>query len=241
MLSERKAIVETLQERVRQLETGRQTDCRYVSSGSKAIDSLLPSQGFRRGTLIEWLSSEGGGAGTLALIAAKEACREGSALVVVDYERTFYPPAAAGLGIDLANTIVVCPRNRRDHSWALHQALSCSGVAVVLCWLDQLDSRMFRRLQLAAEKGGGLGLFVRPETVRGSPSWSDVQLLVQALPGAKSSRRLRVELMRCRGGNPGKSVELEIDDETGAIRETDSVHLASELAHSTNSHRSSRA
>jgi len=45
-----------------------------------------------------------------------------------------------------------------------------------LSWLEA------RRLQLAAEQGGGLGLLIRPEAVRHQPSWADVRLLVEPLP-----------------------------------------------------------
>jgi protein ImuA len=230
MLASRQEIVEVLQEQVRQIETERRPADNVNSSGCKGIDRLLPGQGFRRGSLIEWIGHKGSGASTLALIAAKEACREGGALVVVDCERVFYPPAAAGL-INLTNAIVVCPRNQRDHTWALHQALSCSGVAAVLCWPNALNDRTFRRLQLAAEKGGSLGFLMRPTEIIGSPSWSDMQLLVQALPTI-GNRRMRVEVLRCRGGNSGRSVELEFNDETNTM------YLASELANSTTSQRS---
>src|ERR671919_102312 len=60
-------------------------DDRPVSTGSPALDRLLPAGGLRRGTLVEYLASAAGsGAGTLALAAAREACREGRALVILD-------------------------------------------------------------------------------------------------------------------------------------------------------------
>ena len=45
-------------------------DEKLVSSGCESLDQLLPSNGFRRGTLTEWLSDQpGSGAETLSLIA----------------------------------------------------------------------------------------------------------------------------------------------------------------------------
>ena len=38
-------------------------------------------------------------------------------------------------------------------------------------------------MQLAVEQGGGLGLLVRPEAVRGEPSWAETRLLVDKLEG----------------------------------------------------------
>ena len=63
----------------------------------------------------------------------------------------------------------------RDELWALDQALRCPGVSAVWTWIDRLDPPAFRRLQLAAETGRTLGLLVRPASVRGRPTWSDVQ------------------------------------------------------------------
>src|SRR5262249_23139513 len=175
-----------------------------------------------------------------------------------------YPPALANLGFDLSQIIFVRPQNRKDYLWALNQSLACRGVGAVLAWPQRLDDRAFRGLQLAAEKGAGLGLLVRPFSARGEPTWSEVQLWVEPLPtsvGVESAarlnnvrssakgfasyrsaasrssvnridtlRRLRIEILRLRGGKAGSSVELELDDERGILQESRSLHLACELA-----------
>ena len=208
-----------------------------VSTGVAALDALLPRGGLRRGSLVEWLAAApGGGAQMLALLAAREAGREGKSLVVVDRQRRFYPPAAAAWGIDLARLIVIHPASEADELWAIDQALRCRGIAAVWARRDQLDPRDFRRLQLAAESGGTLGLLVRSARARGQPSWADVQLVCSPLaprtvgrpfqavqdgpegPSYTCGWRLHVELTRCRGSHPGQSVELEIDEWTGQIR-----------------------
>ncbi len=240
----RTAILAALTKEVRQLERARVSVEGRVSSGSGRLDAILPEQGFRRATLVEWLgggslgsdplgssppgSAEGSGAATLALVAAREACRSGGMLVTVEPpgSRRFYPPAAAALGVALQRMIVVRPTNSADFQWAVHQALGCPGVAAVVCWTEnltgnssgKLDDRMFRRWQLAAEKGMSLGLLIRPGSAAGNPSWAEVQLRVRSLPTAAeviAPRRLRVEVLRCRGGRAGGSVQLEIDPETG--------------------------
>lgn len=235
MLS-REQIVAALQQQMRLAENAHHAVCEGLTTGIAALDRLLPQGGFRRGTLVEWLSEPGAGAGALALLAAREACREGGALVAIDRPRRLYPPAAARLGIDLERLIVVRPQNQADERWAVHQALSCPAVAAVLCWPEKLDDRTFRRWQLAAERGQSLGLLVRPEQARAQPAWSEVRLLVRGLPvrglpvrrlPAEGNRRLRVEVVHCRGASAEKCVELEFDDATSA------VHLVAELADST--------
>jgi len=265
-------ILEALQEKIRGLESARLPQGEFISTGFAALDRLLPQRGFCRGTLVEWLGAQGGAAGTLAAIVARQACRDGAALVVVDpcsrhtsCAVACYPPALANLGFDFAQIIFVRPQNRKDYLWALNQSLACRGVGAVLSWPQALDDRAFRGLQLAAEKGGGLGLLVRPVHARGQPTWSEVRLWVETLPtsvggeslprlnNVRSSakgfasyktaassrpsfnrtgtlRRLRIELLRSRGGKPNSALELELDDERGTLQESRGLHLACELA-----------
>jgi len=232
-----------------------------ISSGCQGLDRLLPQGGWLRGSLVEWLSeSPGSGAGMLALVAARQAHGEGGAVVVVDRTGTFYPPAAAAWRLDLASTIVVHPASDKDEQWALDQALRCEHTAAVLAWPRRLDGRTFRRLQLAAEASGAVGLLVRPAAAQREPSWADVRLWVapraspRALsngsPRASSSGssrassngssrasssgwQLSVRLLRCRGRFAKKEgqVVVEIDQRTGDIHEARPRHLAAELAH----------
>ncbi|HEV8066925.1 MAG TPA: hypothetical protein VGP76_04250 [Planctomycetaceae bacterium] len=221
-----------------------------VSSGLEILDRLLPDAGFRSGTLIEWIA-EKGSADQLALLAARSALGEDRVLIVIDDEESLYPPAAAALGIDLQRLILVRPGKmaRRgagaetkkrpaaasvktasvETLWALEQALASRGVAVTFCRLEKLSARVFRRLQLSVERGGGLGFLIRPPTARGEPSWSDVRFGVEAMGEGDSSsaRRWRVEVLRCRRGAAGERFALlEYDDATNTVRPIASVSPA---------------
>jgi hypothetical protein len=159
-----------------------------ISTGSPPLDRLLPQPGWPRGSLVEWLSEEpGSGAATLALVAAREAHADGGAVVVIDRAGTFYPPAAAAWRLDLASTIIVHPTSEKDEHWALDQSLRCEHVAAVLAWPRRLDDRTFRRLQLAAESTGALGLFIRSATAQREPSWAAFRLLITSIPPPKKS------------------------------------------------------
>ena len=282
-------LVRSLQEQLRGWERDHRGPAEIVSSGSPALDRLLPDGGFCRGTLVEWLAAnseekkvsgtefrnrgkshqrnshsvpdtffcagQGGGAATLALAIACRACHEAGALVVVDRPRMFYPPAAAGLAIDWKWFVIVRPRNDRDEAWALDQVLRSPGVGSVLCWPQKLTERRFRQMQLAAEAGGTLCLLVRPEEAREEPSWAEMRLLVACqgsevgVPplggrapfnfepqgrrppkGGTPTRRLRIEMIRLRGGAAGGIVELELDEQTGTLYEPSAVDLAPRLA-----------
>ncbi|HEX5104665.1 MAG TPA: hypothetical protein VFV87_12680, partial [Pirellulaceae bacterium] len=160
----RQTVVAVLRRQVQRLEKSLPlADDRPLSTGSPALDALLPGGGLRRGSLVEYLSpGAGSGTGSLALCAAREACAEGRALVVVDRRRTFYPPAAVTWGFDLANLLMLQPADDAAELWAIDQALRCPGVGAVYAPCGALDVRDFRRLQLAAEAGGTLGILLRP-------------------------------------------------------------------------------
>jgi hypothetical protein len=222
----------------------------WVSSGCAAWDASLPQQrGFRRGGLVEWFAvGAGHGAGTLALLVARQACSGGGALIVVDPADDFYPPAAAAYGIDLQQLMVVRPQRMRDVLWTWDQALRCPAVGAVWGWLEAIDDRWFRRLQLASEHAQALGLLLRPGHCRGAPSWAELQLAVAGrspvlLDGSSDSPRAwRVELLRGRGSSAAAvpvSVDLELREPRGQLEvihrtfahETSALHLVSELAH----------
>jgi protein ImuA len=232
---QRTLCLDTLRRRIAGLETAarRHAADPSVPSGCQALDDLLPEKGFCRGTLVEWLSADpGAGAWTLALLAAKLACDGGRMLAIFDHRREFCPPAAVRLGIAPEQLLVIHADTPADNHWAIDQALRSQAVAAALVWPDRLDDRTFRRWQLAAEQSGCLGLLLRPATARSEPSWADVRLLVgwversephhqTARPASYNKRLLRIVLLRCRGGNAGRDLDVELDDETYRLHSLD--------------------
>jgi protein ImuA len=216
----------------------RPRDERPASSGFAAVDRMLPEGGFSRGAIVEYLATgNGSGAGSLALAAAVSATAAGGVLVVVDRERMFYPRAAEAWSSEawsgaFERMLVVRPENENDERWALDQALRCPAVAAALAWPSSTQGKDFRRWQLAAESGGSLGFFVRPDSVRGDPSWAEARLAVTPKCGGlmtdefatnrftNNERRtaprrvLQVELLKCRGRAGGTTAEVAIGDET---------------------------
>src|SRR4051794_12453947 len=178
----RREVLEDLKERLHQLERSHRPQGRTLFSTGSELDGLLPSNGLHAGTLVEWLSEgDGAGAATLALVLTARLLANGGFLLLVDNKHEFYPPAAAALGIPLDQTVIVRPATSGDALWALEQALRCRAVTVALGWIEKLNDRAFRRLQLAAETGGNLGFLLRPASWRAEPSWAELRLLVQAV------------------------------------------------------------
>lgn len=269
--SPREPLIESLREQLGKWKAMTMKDAPGFSSGIAAVDQLLPGGGLRHGMLVEWVGAEGelteeqpssktgikkkgfkgsrsiaplrcSSAATLALLAARQACREGGLLVVIDRPRTFYPPAAATWGVDLGRLIIVRPQNARDELWAVVQALRSPVVAAVWASVDRLDSRAFRRLQLSAEAGRALGVLVRPPSARVQPTWAEVRLEVGPISMVRSplhgnhrihtteqSRFIYVRVAHCHGGRAGSSTMLQIDDVARAVRQMSSTHVTHSL------------
>ena len=142
-----------------------------MSSGSEAVDRLLPHGGLSRHSIVHYLDF-GGGAGSLALAAAAKQVSEVSGpLVVVAPGDRFYPPSAAALGIDLDRVIWIRPADRRETVWAIDQSLRCESIGGVWAVVDEhLDDRDARRIQLAAREGVTPGWLVRPAAAARRPA-----------------------------------------------------------------------
>lgn len=220
-----------LAQRMRQIEVGsgktRDGSVKVASTGIPALDKLMPSGGIRTGTLVEWLSpAVGSGAGTLAMLVAAEAMRETGQLVVMDPQHQWYSPALEGLGIDLSRTIFVRPQTRQKVLWATEQALRCADVKAVVCEFGSLEDKAYRRLQLAAEAGDTLGLFLRNQSLYRQPSWAELRLAVKPLASASTAvsgvplwRSWQVHLLYARGHFRAGSVKLQLHEQTGKVSE----------------------
>lgn len=190
-----------------------------VSTGILALDDILPNRGLIRGTLSEWISAmPGSGATSLAMRIAASAQQDGP-LVIVDRQRSLYAPAIPETGVDMRDVILVRPKTRSDELWAIEQALRCPGIGVVLCRIEQLKDLEFRRLQLAAESASAIGLLIRPAKARHQLNWADLRFQVSPRPSLPRSfcRRLEVECVYVKGGAAGRTIQLDVCDETGSV------------------------
>ncbi len=219
------SVAETLQvlrERIREIEVeSRPRAAARWSTGVGPLDELLSAGGLRRGSLVELISAtDGAGAWTLGLVLARQACGGGRQMLVIDDAKGrggFYPPAAARLGLDLRRCLVVRPPDWRDAYAAMSESLRCVGVGAVIGWAERLRTADARRLQLAADRGGGVGFLVRPAAAARWPACAPLRLRVTPLRSARAVRRLHVEVLRCRGRSGGQVTTLEVHDGTGHV------------------------
>jgi hypothetical protein len=181
------------------------------STGCSSLDARLPGGGWPTASLIEVLLDDTGlGEVQLFLPALVESQRrtgQGGTddvpwLVWIAPPHEPYAPALAQQGIELTRLLVVRPATAIEALWAAEQALGSGVCAAVLLWLKGTDDRWLRRLKLAAEAGGALGVLFRPERHRFESSPASLRLVI-----TKGEHATRLDLLKVQGGRPGP-VEL---------------------------------
>jgi len=154
---------------------------------------------------------------SVALLAAGRAAGEHRWILYVDTGGDFYPPGAAQLGVPLERLLVVRAARRVDALWVSEQALRCRAVAAVVLPVRRVDAYISRRLQLAAESGGGLGLVIQSEP-RPGHTFAASRLRLDPLLGEAETRRVLVSVLKLREGRPPEPFVLELPDAAGAVR-----------------------
>jgi hypothetical protein len=167
-----------------------------LPTGHAALDGLLPGGGWPTNVVTEILfPREGIGELRLLLPVLASLSREGRRVAWVDPPHLPYPPALADAGAELSRFLVVRTVAGRDRFFAVEQCLRSGACGAVLAWPGAWDDRCIRRLQLAAEKGGSLGVLFRAERACGRFSMAALRLRV-----APSPRGVSVEILKGRGG-----------------------------------------
>jgi hypothetical protein len=249
LLSPKGMLVKELAQEIRTLQTAQRPQGLYVSSGSEPMDRCLPWGGYAAGSLLELTCSKkprtaGWGGLSLALRIAKPWLENGKYLVIVDSHRRLCAPSLVAMNIPLERLIVIRTQNATDWVWGLDQVLRSPAIGALISPVTELGDRSARRLQLAVEQGGGVGIFLRDQgSAKRNPSWAEVQWLVQSVTTRPSSqtpilmeRWFDLELLRAPGLQTTRRVRLGIDaqgewkhcDERKASKSTE--HLAAQLA-----------
>lgn len=205
-------------------------------TGLTLLDAAAPGGAFELGVVHELLyPHRGAPPRTVALFLAVAAAKARAGPVVwSDPHATLYPPAVARAGLSLDRLLILRPKSAADELWAATQCLRCQGVAVTIVEPARLNRVQARRLQLAAETGGGAGLLLRSERsavdyaaatrwlVRPEPS-TGTHGRVPDLPSNRSGhtagcpsvsvQRWRVELVHGHGGRLRQAIILEVSRE----------------------------
>ncbi len=208
----------------RRPEMGR---ARVAATGLADLDEALGG-GLPLGSICEIAAERAGTRGlSLALRMARGAADGMRAIFVIDLAGDFYPPAAAQLGVSLERLVIVRPGRADEAVWATEQILRCGGAGPVVARLGDVDVRAARRLQLAAEASGGVGLLVGGRTRGAAGNFAAVRMVVASDKTATHAAEQRVRLMlQRRRREAGMALVLAfVADSAGSVR----VRVVSEL------------
>lgn len=182
------------------------------ATGFSALDEVLGG-GLARAAIHELLAPRlGSAARFLALqAAARAALPARRKILLLDLENDFYPPAALRCGVPLDQLIVIRARRPADVLWVSEQALRCRGVGAVIAPMREIDPYVSRRLQLAAESGGAVGLFIKVSRDGGN-TFAASRLRVDPLAASMLVRRAQITVLKLRDGQPGATAQIEWPD-----------------------------
>lgn len=175
-----------------------------ISTGFNELDGVLPGGGWPPGCLTEILSRRtGSGELTLVLPAIARLSSEERWISWVAPPHIPYAPALAAAGIRLSRMLIIQPRRTPDLLWSAEQALRHGHRSAVLIWLDSMDVKSLRRLQLAAAESGSLGMIFRPGRHANAHSPAALRVKVDDSHG-----EFVVDILKCRGGRPVNGLHL---------------------------------
>ncbi|WP_424814028.1 ImuA family protein [Roseococcus sp. YIM B11640] len=178
---------------------------------SPELDAHLPWNGLPLAGMHEVLAADPGAAmGFSALMLARaQAALPGRTILWIAPEPDAYPPGLAQLGLSAASLVLVRAARPADALWAAEEGLRCPAIAAALLFGATPDLTAARRLQLAAETGGGIGLLLRPDDESPGPTaaltrWRiSARAASNATPHHLGDPAWEIALLRARGGRPG--------------------------------------
>jgi protein ImuA len=223
-------VLEALRERIQRLEGGAARHRTVLPFGIKAIDQHLPDGGLALGALHE---VAGGGNGAIdgaaaALFTAGIAARTRGQVLWCVTRQDLFAPAIAQAGLSPDRVIYVDAGGETSVLACFEEGLRYGGLGAVVAEVARLSMTASRRLQLAAEGSGAIGIAIRrwrPQTEAtdfGQPTAAVTRWRVSALPSTPlpvpgvGRARWQLELIRCRAGESA-DFEVEACDAKGRL------------------------
>ena len=175
-----------------------------MTTGYPQLDSILPEQGWPKSTLVEVITPHWGiGELKLLLPLMKYMTEQKRYLLWVSPPYIPYAPALVEAGVDINYLIVINPEvSCKDALWSMEKALQSDACGMVLAWLDWLPNGVVRRLQLAAQNSGSLGVLFRQRNDKNSPAALRLQL-------NSSVNSVQVQVLKARGTYRYRSARLD--------------------------------
>ncbi|WP_428610266.1 translesion DNA synthesis-associated protein ImuA [Sedimenticola sp.] len=179
---------------------------RTLPTGYPDLDGLLAGDGWPGSALTELLLDHYG-IGELGLLCPllEELGQAEKPVVWISPPYIPYAPALRQARIPLNSMRWLSPDTVGDAAWVAEQCLRSGSCGAVLFWPKALNTKILRRLQLAAEQGECPGFLFRSRAAATQSSPAALRLLLQPQP-----QGLGVELLKCRGRRPGAGICLAV-------------------------------
>ncbi|MGF6178482.1 ImuA family protein [Ensifer sp. 4252] len=233
MTAARHRVISDLRDRIAALEGSAARKAACLAFGVPEIDGALPGGGLSYGALHEFA---GGGAGTVdgaaaALCVAGIAARTKGPILWCLTRPDLFFPALAQAGLSAERLIFAEADREEDVLASMEEGLSYGGLGAVVGEIVRLPMTTSRRLQLAAEKTGTMGLVVRrwrrqtEASDFGQPTASATRWRVSVMPSEDlpvpgvGRPRWLLELMRVKAGECAEFI-------VGACDATGRIHLS---------------
>ncbi|WP_374618617.1 ImuA family protein [Devosia sp.] len=227
-----------LRDRIARLEGGSARRREVLPFGVREIDRVLPGGGLALGALHEVAGGANGAVdgAAAALWAAGIAARTRGRVLWCVTRQDLFAPSLAHAGLPPGRVIFVEAGDEAAVLACFEEGLRHGGLGAVVAEVARLPMTSSRRLQLAAEVSGTLGIAIRrwrrqtEATDFGQPTaavsrWRVSALSSRPLPVPGVGRpRWRLELLRIRAGESA-DFEVEAPDAKGRLA------LSADLAH----------
>ncbi len=212
--------------------------------GIEQIDCELPWGGLAWGGIHEWfeskaISNKNKEPGTICLLPAYIAAKawsekNGNAYItwigkdcwptpfLLQQLKALYPQIETDFS---SCCLFTDPPDKNLKLWAIETALKSQGVCAVIASCETLRFSLSRRMALAAEDGGSVGLFIRPLKDKNTPSAALSRWQIKSVPSPTEHPRWEIELLKCKGKQPITNHWIvELEDEA-----TISLHIPSNV------------
>jgi protein ImuA len=230
MRSTRKSVVDDLRQRIQRFAGQPARGRNVLPFGIEAIDRILPGGGLTLGALHE---VAGGGNGAIdgaaaALFTAGIAARTKGKVLWCVTRQDLFAPALAHAGLLPGRVIYVEAGDDKALLACFEEGLRHGGLGAVVAEVARLSMTASRRLHLAAESSGAIGIAVRRWRRQteaadfGQPTASITRWRVSTLPSTPlpvpgvGRARWLLELIRCRAGESA-DFEVEACDAKGRL------------------------
>jgi protein ImuA len=235
------SVLTALRERVQRLERGTTHNWSVLPFGIDTIDQHLPEGGLALGALHEVIGGRNGAINdaAAALFTAGIAARTRGQVLWCVARQDLFPPALAQAGLLPDRVIYVDAGDETSVLACFEEGLRHGGLGAAVAEVATLSMTVSRRLQLAAEGSGVIGIAIRRSrrpaeaAAFGQPTAAVTRWRVSTLPSTPlpvpgvGRPRWRLELIRCRGGESA-AFQVEACDATGRLAlPTNLVHGSS--------------